>query len=225
MYAPDETHVEPRPARSWRRRGSARAGLLTLLVGSGVVATAGIAFRPRVGGAALQSTPTAATALETERAMVVDAISRLVRGAHEVLAVRPRGREPFSEIVLWVGDAGRPGRLEAGELLVIAHSRTLRTVFAYDLDPETTSDADVELAPGRTGDAAFRRNWRDRPDVRRRVLATDVQDLRLQLRDGPNTGSRSPWRLVLTWASDSADEPSQSEVDLDLVVRGTSAQE
>ena len=188
--------------------------MLTLACG-GILGGAAIAFRPRPIGASVPMD----TLVGAERAVAVESLAGVFRRSAAILAVHRHGASPFTDVVIQAFDGPRPGAIEPSEILVLTHSRTLRAVMAFSLDP-AGSGADTATQPiplARLQDPAFARSWRDRPDVRRDVLpaGTDLVDLTLDPAEGPGNGASGSWTLGLTWADGSADGTITVEVRVD----------
>lgn len=215
-----------RDARRLRRpRGTAKAGLLVLLAGGTSVACLAVALRPRPLGATVPPE----VAVGPARAAALGTIADVVRRSTGVLAVHRRGNGPFTDVVLHAYDAPRTGAVEASEVLVLTHSRTLRALFAWTLDREEADEAVARrvIPAGAFEDPAFARSWRDRPDVRRDVVPAGegLLDLELLRAEGPGNAASPGWTLRLTWADGSADGTVTAEVPVDPAADGPSGRE
>ncbi len=206
------------PRRCRHRRGAAKAGVLLALAGTATVGGLAVALRPQPLGA---SVPPEA-AVGPARAAALGTLADVVRRSTGVLAVHRRGNGPFTDVVLHAYDAPRTGVVEASEVLVLSHSRTLRTVFAWTLDAaEAGEDAARAVVPAsRLADPAFARSWRDRTDVRRDVVPAGegLVDLELVAREGPGNAGTEGWTLRLTWLDGSTDARVTAEVRVDPAV-------
>lgn len=186
-----------------------------LILGGSMVGGAAVAFRPRTIGASVS----AETVLGAERAMAIETLADVLRRSSRIIAVHDRPGSPFTDIVIHAFDGPRRGIVERGELLVLTHSRTLRAVMAFTLDP---AEADASAARTVVGDTTvaspgFARSWRDRSDVRRDLIRAGDGLVRLKLEpaEGPGNQTRPGWILTLTWADGSADGTVTGEVRVD----------
>jgi hypothetical protein len=191
-----------------------------VVLGGTIVGGAAVAFRPRTLGASVS----AETVLGAERAMAMETLADVLRRSARIIAVHDRPGAPFTDIVIQAFDGPRRGIVEPGEVLVLTHSRTLRAVMAFTLDPARVDastarnafDEDVIAAGG------FARTWRDRPDVRRDVVPAGTGLVRIELEpaEGPGNATGAGWIMKLTWADGSADGTVTGEVRVDLAGGG-----
>ena len=207
-------------SRPRRRRGSIKAGLMIALLAGGVVGTAMVAIRPRTIGA---SVPESA-AVGPQRTVAIEALADLLGRSAGIVAVHRRDGSPFTDIVVHAFDDHRRGVIEAPEVLVLTHSRTLRAIMAFAMDPaaidEATRSETVDRAALETPE--FARRWRERPDVRRTVLAAGEGVVDLELIPQSSRGYRTStvWTLRLTWADRSADGTVTAELPVEPAADG-----
>jgi hypothetical protein len=203
-----------------RRRGSVKAGLMIAMLAGGLVGTAMIAIRPRTIGA---SVPESA-AVGPQRTVAIEALADLLGRSAGIVAVHRRDGSPFTDVVVHAFDDHRRGVIEAPEVLVLTHSRTLRAVMAFAMDPVAIDDASRRESVDRTTleSPEFARRWRERPDVRRTVLAAGEGVVDLELIPEASRGYRtsSVWTLRLTWADRSADGTVTAELPVEPVADG-----
>lgn len=200
-----------------RRRWTASVTLTALVLGaaSGLVGPSSIFARS--GGREGQS-------VEPARRQLVDQLGELVATSDAVLLVSENPRAPVVDLVLWRNDERDPGRVNPEEIIVLSHSRTLRTITLYRLDyrrRNSPHQRDVPLGyeratfppdflpPASLRQADFCDRWRSSAQVNGVVLATDVRELALESPHTP-TGQDAKLRIRLTWASDSVDTPDSA---------------
>ncbi len=192
---------QPGSDRRPRRRGAASP-----LAIAGVIGLVGVAAA--VTPVVLHGAPAHARTLEpqsAERAVLADDLAALFGRAEAVIAVHPRRPARHLQAALWIDDLDGPGAVDPGEFMVLSHSRIMRTIMTYRLDP-AASAADRESAAALLrsrplDDPELAEDWRRHPAVAARVIAAELSDLRL---DGA-TDADERLRIELTWAPDSAD--------------------
>ena len=151
-------------------------------------------------------------------------LASLVGRSVEVLAVRQRGDTPYLELVLWLEDRGRPGRLDRSELAVVSHSEVLQTIVLYQRFEDDGPEGAGELARIEAQGAGFCDRWRADPNVWPTVLATGVADMRVEQTGRPYEATQR-LRITLTWSSDSADGPDEASVLVDAAMYNDAQQE
>lgn len=213
--------IPRRGTRPWSRRGSVKAGLMIALLAGGVVGTAMVALRPRsiIGASVPES-----AAVGPQRVLAIEALADLLSRSAGIVAVHRRDGTPFTDIVVHAFDDHRRGVIEAPEVLVLTHSRTLRAVMAFAMDPADITDEvrRETIDPEALRQPGFARQWRERLDVRRTVLAAGEGVVGLDLIPEDSRGYRtSPvWTLRLTWEDRSADGTVTAELPVEPVNDG-----
>jgi hypothetical protein len=200
-------------ARCRRRRGATAAGAIGLVALAASLMAAAMIFRPfRAAAVPAPAQRGSVTAAASAHQAVIDLLASVVTRSSAVLAVHERGATPYVEIVLWIEDGAGAGRIDAREVAVISHSAVLRTVWlAQAIDDSGPHRADPlaqpapPLSSAEASSPEFPAAFRARPDVQRRLIATEVADLAL-VRHGDRL------RLTLTWGADSADGADEAAV-------------
>lgn len=146
----------------------------------------------------------------------INGLGALIGRSVEVLAVRPRGATPYSELVLWLDDGERPGRLDPPELAVLSHSEVLQTIVLYQrFDGESEGLGVLDRAEAQS--AGFCDRWRADPLVAPTVLATGVADMRLEQTGRPYEATQR-LRITLTWSPESSDGPDEASLLVDAAM-------
>ena len=206
------------------RRGGTSAGVLAVCVVAGAMLASAALVGPRVLRAAGSDEGEAAALqqLQPDRRAVIETLGQMLESCHQVLAVHHRGpQRPFTEILLWLEDGQRPGRIDEGEVGLLSHSRVLQTlvltvhVAGDEADGRTPRPAD--WAPG---DTALRQStfcdwWRGRRGAVPRLVARDISDLSVAPAEAAMPG-RSRLQLSLTWSGEAADARDSALVLVDV---------
>ncbi len=146
----------------------------------------------------------------------ITGLGALIGRSVEVLAVHPRGDSPYLELVLWLEDRARPGRLDRSELAVVSHSEVLQTIVLYQRS-EDDAEGEGVLARVEVQGAGFCNRWRADPNVWPTVLATGVADMRVEQTGRPYEATQR-LRITLTWSSESSDGPDEASVLVDAAM-------
>ena len=186
-----------------RRRGAASP--MSILGAAGLLGVAAAVTPAMIQGA--PSDPLELQPRHEVRAALADDLAGLFGRAEAVLAVHPRRPARHLQSALWVDDLAGPGEVDADEFVVVSHSRIMRTIMTYRLDP-AASAADRESAAAllrsrALDDPELAEDWRRHPAVAARVIASDLSDVRMK--DADAAGERL--RIELTWDAESADGP------------------
>jgi len=149
--------------------------------------------------------------------LVLDGLARLIAGSQGVIALHQRGDSPFVEVVLWLEDTSNPGLVDRHELIVVGHSRVLRTVTVYQTArhggaAETAWESDSMSLRSR----AFCDQWRADPAIRPRVIGTGISDMRVERIDESSAGG-ARYSITLTWAEDSVDGSDEATLFVDAM--------
>jgi hypothetical protein len=220
----------PRPrGRSGRRWGGTINGLVATIALVGGLAGAAIVITPRLSPGAPAAAAKAAAHPEHQAAL--ERLAALIGRSHAVLALHPRGRTPFVEVVLWLEDGRNAGVIDRDEVAVISHSEILRTITYHAYEPpedpaEETAAAEpgdpvtvpAVIAPESAAGPGFCPRWRRSRHVVPRVLLTDVSDLRV-VQVGEAIDGRGRLRIELIWSSDSADAWDEAWLEVELGAR------
>ena len=202
------------------RRGGTTGGLLVTLSLLGALAATAAVVTPAWLLASPNPAPQTVTARAPAHQEVIELLGSLISRSREVLAVHPRGADPYLEIVLWLEDGENRGRVDPDEIAVITHSEVMRTITYFGLEEE---GADAEGGEHAVDASDIRRRafcaaWRSRPDVPPRVLATGIATMEVQAVPRSAEGRRL-LRISLTWPADLADGPDEASVLLDVLMR------
>lgn len=206
------------------RRGSAISSLLLSLLSFGVLTAVAVVVTPkylRAGDLPGQERH----ARDSNHQLVIEGLSRLLSGAQGVVALHERGNSPFVELVLWLEDSTNPGVIDRHELVVIGHSRVLRTVTVYQTaryagSPNVSWQPDEPALRQRT----FCDQWRADAAVRPRVIGTGISDMRFERID-ESSAEHARYAITLTWTEDSVDGADEATLIVDATVLPRSAQE
>ncbi len=204
------------------RRGSTLGGVIAALSTATVLSVTVVVVTPRYLLAQSVASDVVAARNPNNQQFIVG-LAALVGRSVEVLAVRPRGDTPYLELVLWLEDRGRPGRLDRSELAVVSHSEVLQTIVLYQRFEDGPEGAG-ELARIEAQGAGFCDRWRADPNVWPTVLATGVADMRVEQTGRPYEATQR-LRITLTWSSDSSDGPDEASVLVDAAMFNDAQQE
>jgi hypothetical protein len=207
-----------------QRRGTAASSLLLSLLSFGVLAFVAALFGPRY----LHATEPGGLQRHAQVAghqIVLEGLGRLVSGSQGMIAVHERGPSPFVEVVLWLNDTSNPGVIDRDELVVVGHSRVLRTLTVYQTarqggaTPSTWTPDAAELRQ-----RGFCDQWRTDPAVRPRVIGTGISDMRIE-RIEQSGEQRARYAITLTWAADSVDGADEATLFVDAIEVGAATLE
>ncbi len=202
-------------AEADHHRGSTLSGVLIALSLATALSVTAVVVTPRYL-AAQSIAGDVVAARNPVNQQLINGLGALIGRSVEVLAVRPRGATPYSELVLWLEDGGRPGRLDPPELAVLSHSEVLQTIVLYQLF-EGESEASHVLDRAEARSAGFCDRWRADPLVAPTVLATGVADMRLEQTGRPYEATQR-LRITLTWSSESSDGPDEASLLVDAAM-------
>ncbi|MCA9293389.1 MAG: hypothetical protein KDA20_06215 [Phycisphaerales bacterium] len=194
------------------RRGIAASEVVVVLVAAGIVGATGVYVLPKVVGAGTLQAKLAADAPPTDpaKAGVFESLRKLMVDSKEVLAMRPATDAGLTEIVLWHKDEGDDGKIDPSEVIVLTHSAFLGTITAHAAtNPPKMSDENFArlVAPIDRVWAThpdFCAAWRRRPDVTGRVVAAEIDQMRIE--PASPDGSRPGFYVRLTWSGSVSDE-------------------
>jgi hypothetical protein len=196
-----------------------------VLVSIGVIGTATLVLTPRhlLAGEADQ-TARRREAENPSNQRVIDLLAELIARSVRVIAIHQRGSSPYLELVLWLQDVKNPGRIDPEEIIVLSHSEALQTLWCFEGPAASTEATDRDTgawardaSPSDIARRSFCRRWRERPDVRRRVLATGVAAMSVEPVKRGSDG-RTMIRISLTWASETSDGPDEAGLVVDAVM-------
>ena len=209
-------------AETDHHRGSTLSGVLVAVSLVTVLSVTAVVVTPRYLTAQSIASDVVA-ARNPLNQQFINGLGALIGRSVEVLAVRPRGATPYSELVLWLEDGGRPGRLDPPELAVLSHSEVLQTIVLYQRF-EGESEASSVLDRAAAQSAGFCDRWRSDSLVAPTVLATGVADMRIEQTGRPYEATQR-LRITLTWSSDSSDGPDEASVLVDAAMCNDAQQE
>lgn len=168
------------------------AGVAALL-GAGVVVTGiGLAVTPRaVWGLGGAEAPGVAEEEGTAPPESIGGLAELMDSCRGVVAVWDRPGAPATEVLLWHSDGIDSGQVNGSELVLLSFSAVMGTVTATTGEgawwSESRPDNDgliAALVEGREGAAE---RFREAAGTVRRIVATDIADVRVE-RSGPGSG-------------------------------------
>lgn len=192
--------------------------VLLSLLGTAIVSA--LVAGPRLGrgaGERSHSAPLPApTAGQHDHRSLMGHLTGLIGRSAAVLAVHQRGATPYLEIVLWLEDRDGSGKAEPAEVVIVSHSRIMRTVTLFEWAAGATP-AEGALKIVRPAMPAFCNAWRADWHVRPQVILAGVSDLAAQPLESLVAG-RQRLRITLTWVGDSADGPDVVSADVDAAV-------
>jgi hypothetical protein len=214
------SHLRNRHAR----RGSVTSSLVLSLLSFGVLAAFAAVFGPRY----LHATEPGGHQRHAQFAghqIVLEGLGRLVSGAQGVIAVHERGPSPFAEVVLWLEDSSNAGVIDRHELVVVGHSRVLRTVTVYQTARQGgATGASWPADAPQLRSRAFCDQWRTDPAIRPRVIGTGISDMRIERIDESGV-QRARYAITLTWAADSVDGADEATLFVDAIEVGAATEE
>lgn len=194
------------------RSGVATSEVVVVLFAAGIVGATGVYVLPKVVGAGTLQAKLAPDAppADAAKAGVFESLRKLMAESKEVLAVTLPSDAGLTEIVLWHKDEGADGAIDPSEVIVLTHSAFLGTITAHAAtNPPNATDQDFARLVGSidrvwAGHPNFCASWRRRPDVTGRVVAADIDQMRLE--PASADGSRPGFYVRLTWATSVSDE-------------------
>ena len=140
----------------------------------------------------------------------INRLTSIISESRGIIAAHPRGETPFAEIVIWASDHHDPGQINESEILIISHSRALRTITGFRID----SNSRVQLSSIDLQNASFCDAWRTNPDVQAKVIATDIDDMQLLMPSRDGFGERR-FRIQLKWPSELSDVNDSRSIVID----------
>ena len=209
-------------AEAKHRRGSTVGGVITALSLATALSVTAAVVTPRYLSAKSVASDVIAARNPNNQQFIIG-LAALVGRSVEVLAVRPRGDTPYVELVLWLEDRGRPGRLDRSELAVVSHSEVLQTIVLYQRYADDTQGPS-DLARVEAQGAGFCDRWRADPNVWPTVLATGVSNMRVEQTGRPYEATQR-MRITLTWSTESTDGPDEASVLVDAAMYNDVQQE
>lgn len=207
--------------RRGRRRGDSLPAILVTLALLGGFGAAAVVITPGVlhGGPAPRTPRPPSDPGHLE---VTETLERVIGGSHALLAVHPRGRTAFLEIVLWLEDGKNPGLVDATEVLVLSYSPVLQSLTAHAFDAE--GEAAVEAGPpgpwlpAAAARASFCDAWRADRRGRRMVIESSLSDMRVE-RIAREDGGADLLEITLTWSANSSDAQDEATVYVEVAAR------
>ena len=161
----------------------------------------------------------------TAHQVILEGLARLVADSHGVIAVHQRGASPFVEVVLWLEDSTPNNVIDKHELIVVGHSRVLRTVTVYQMTKHGgLQDQTWEPQAPELGERTFCDAWRVDPSIRPRVIGTGISDMRIERIDGASA-TAARYAITLTWVADSADGADEATLFVDAIELGAAIAE
>jgi hypothetical protein len=217
-------HGGPSCARPFRR-GSAASSLILSILSFSVLTVVAVVFTPKYLSAG-EAVGNERHARDTSHQMVIEGLASLVSGAEGIIALHERGPSPFVELVLWLEDSTNRGVIDRHEIVVIGHSRVLRTVTVYQTARQSAALAVVTWQPDDKvlRSRTFCDQWRADAGVRPRVIGTGISDMQFERIDQTDEAS-ARYAITLTWAEDSVDGADEATLIVDAAVHSISAQE
>ncbi len=193
------------------RRGIATSEILVVVFALGVVGATGVVVVPRIAGAGQGVAVLVADAPPRDPALAVafESLRQLMVKSTEVLAVNAPADTGLTEIVLWSKDEGSDGVIDPTEIVVLTHSSFLGTITAHEAtsppgpDDEGFSRLVAPIERVWANHESFCASWRRRPDVTGRVVASEVDQMRLEV--ASEDSSRPGFYVRLTWAASVSD--------------------
>ncbi len=202
------------------RRGGTIGFVLSLVAGFGTLSVMAVYIGPRVMYAN-EGEADVIVATDPSHQNTIEIFAGILARSRAVLALHDRGDTPYEEIVLWVEDRERPGRIDPHEVVVISHSKVLQTLTYYGVD---RIEGSLPLSTDELKTTRFCDRRRTDPSVTVRVIGAGISDLDLS----PQSiiqGSRALLRISFTWASELTDAPDEAAVLVDVVMQTTNGQE
>ncbi len=206
-----------------RRRAPARRGLalsdsLLLLAAATLVCVAGIAVGPTFLRAAADDRDIVPA--DAKCVFVCDRLREILDRSTAVIAARNGGQTGVTHLVLWHSDDGADRVLDPSEVLLLTHSAFRAVLEMSVVTPPSPDDARYHalvapVDPATAEAPSFVERWRERPDVRTEIIATDVGQVVLEGLEGPGLGGG--FRIRLTWAASADDEiPAEAVLHVSL---------
>ena len=202
------------------RRGGTTGFALSLIAGFCTLSATAMFIGPRIIYAGDGEAETIIAA-DPSHQHTIEIFAGILARSRAVLALHDRGETPYEEIVLWIEDRERPGRIDPHEVVVISHSKVLQTLTYYGVD---RIEGSRPLSSDDLKTARFCDQRRTDPSVTVRVIGAGISDLDLS----PQAiiqGSRALLRISFTWASELTDAPDEAAVFVDVVMQTTNGQE
>jgi hypothetical protein len=166
--------------------------------------------------------------------LLIESLATLIGHSAEVVAVHLRTASPYMEIVLRMQGSMDSTDVAAEEIAVISHSSVLHTIMLHSFDNDDQSAmrrAERSKLSSRHSRAASNRftraelelpgfcdQWRSNPNVKPRLLARGISDMRVQTVDRAND-QRVTLRLSLTWSPEFADGGDEAAVLIDAAMK------
>ncbi len=202
------------------RRGGTIGFVLSLVAGFGTLSVMAVYIGPRVMYAN-EGEADVIVAADPSHQNTIEIFAGILARSRAVLALHDRGETPYEEIVLWIEDRERPGRIDPHEVVVISHSKILQTLTYYGVDK---IEGSLPLSSAELKTTRFCDQRRTNPGTTVRVIGAGISDLDLT----PQAiiqGSRALLRISFTWASELTDAPDEAAVLVDVVMQTTNGQE
>lgn len=193
-----------------RRRGHATAGAVGIVATGGVLVAIGAFTLP----GALHAKPEEQTRSEelpadAGRVRTMEALRLLLEESEALLAHHPATAEDPQRVVLWYADSDADGCVALGEVVVLTHHETTGTIAATSWDAELAagrgmggSELDL-LEPSVVRERGFARRWAFRPEVRSRVIVTDLRSFGFEELGGADGVEEC--RVSLSWRGEATD--------------------
>ncbi|TVQ31606.1 MAG: hypothetical protein EA376_09050 [Phycisphaeraceae bacterium] len=193
-----------------------RAEMLSLGLTAAGVTTAGAIIAPRALVAMQATAPAAIThnGLSEVRLEILHGLHALLASCDALITVREGRGSRGAAVTLWHSDDRERGVVNEDELLVLLHSPLLRTLTAYTSDLEDEDAPGPSLSADALVDESMPENWRLRPGVRGRVIATDITAVAIER--GREAGGMATLTLVLHWDGPTPDEPDVGAATVSL---------
>lgn len=202
------------------RRGGSTGFALILLAGFCTLGVSAVFIGPRMiyaddGDAGI------IVATDPSHQNTIEIFAGILARSRAVLALHDRGETPFEELVLWIEDRDRPGRIDPHEVVVISHSKVLQTLTYFGVDK---IEGSLPLSLDELKTTRFCDQRRTDPGVTVRVIGAGISDLDLTRQDIIQ-GGRALLRISFTWASELTDAPDEAAVLVDVVMQTTNGPE
>ena len=202
------------------RRGGSTGFALSLLAGFCTLGVTAAFIGPRII-IAYDGEADILVAADPSHQNTIEIFAGILARSRAVLALHDRGETPYEEIVLWIEDRDRPGKIDPHEVVVISHSKVLQTLTYFAVDKIEGSQP---LSLDELKTTRFCDQRRTDPGVTVRVIGAGISDLDLS-QEGIIQGGRALLRISFTWASELTDSPDEAAVLVDVVMQTTNGQE
>jgi len=192
-----------------------RAELVSLgLTTAGLAAaTAVIAPRALVAVQSTSEAPVQHEGLDLDQVALLHGLHTLLASCKALISVREARGSLGAAITLWHSDDHDRGTVNEDEILVLLHSPLLGTLNVYTSDLDESAAGPAVSVQDLFGDS-MPENWRQRPGIRGRVIATDISAVAIER--GREEDGMTTLRVVLHWESPTPDEAGVGSATVSL---------